>query len=65
MSAALVLVCAIPVVVMIGSILGTVIPLALHAVGIDPAVASAPLIASVSDVIGITTLFLFAAYFLG
>ena len=51
--------------ILIGSVLGTVIPLCLHFLGIDPAVASAPLIASVSDVIGITTLFLFAAFFLG
>jgi magnesium transporter len=47
-------------VVTIGSLLGALIPLLLHRVGIDPAVSSAPFIASISDVIGVTTYFTIA-----
>lgn len=51
---------ALVAVVTIGSLLGAFIPLVLDKLGIDPAVSSAPFIASVSDVIGISTYFLIA-----
>ena len=44
--------------------MGTIIPLGLHRVGFDPAVASTPLISSLSDVIGITTYFSLARLWL-
>jgi magnesium transporter len=40
-------------VVLFGSIVGSMLPFALKRIGFDPAVCSSPLIASVSDVVGI------------
>ncbi|GIW70931.1 MAG: magnesium transporter MgtE [Planctomycetota bacterium] len=48
---------ALVAVTTIGSLLGALIPLVLDRIGIDPAVSSAPFIASVSDVISVTVYF--------
>lgn len=40
-------------VVLIGSILGVALPLMLRRAGLDPAIASAPLVSSLTDIIGI------------
>ncbi len=47
-------------VVTVGSVLGAIVPLVLHRLGVDPAVSSAPFIASLSDVIGVSTYFTIA-----
>lgn len=57
--------CAICGMVFFGAVVGTIIPLGFHLVGIDPAVASAPLIASVSDLVAVTAYFTFASLLLG
>lgn len=48
-------------VVLFGSLLGAVLPLLLWRVGIDPAVASSPFVASVADVVGCLVYFGIAA----
>lgn len=51
-------------IVMSGSIVGAVLPMALRRVGLDPAVSSAPLIASLVDVTGLVLYFTVARFFL-
>lgn len=52
-------------VIIFGSMFGTLLPFALTRLGLDPAVASAPLITSVVDVVGITIYFATAVAVLG
>jgi len=52
-------------VIIFGSMFGTLLPFALTRLGLDPAVASAPLITSVVDVVGITIYFATAVAILG
>ncbi|MBQ4312848.1 MAG: magnesium transporter [Clostridia bacterium] len=46
---------AIAVALTISSIMGTVIPLCLHKLKIDPAVASGPLISTINDLVGVVS----------
>jgi magnesium transporter len=52
-------------VVIFGSILGSMLPFLLRKVGLDPASASAPLVATVSDVTGLLIYFTIATTLLG
>ena len=52
-------------VVMIGTIVGSMLPLLLRRVGFDPAVASSPFVASICDVTGIIVYFSVAKQLLG
>jgi magnesium transporter len=52
-------------VVIFGSILGSMLPFVLRKVGLDPASASAPLVATVSDVTGLLIYFTIATTLLG
>lgn len=51
-------------VVLLASLMGTVTPLVLHRIGINPAIASGPFITTANDLIGISTYFLIAHYLL-
>ncbi|MBK6977838.1 MAG: magnesium transporter [Cytophagaceae bacterium] len=51
-------------VVLLSSFMGTVTPLLLNKLGINPAIASGPFITTANDIIGITTYFLIAYYLL-
>ncbi len=51
-------------VVMLASFMGTVTPLVLDKIGINPAIASGPFITTANDLIGIGTYFLMAHYLL-
>lgn len=48
------------VVVLVGSIVGMILPFLLHRVKADPAVASAPLVTTVADIFGVLVYFLIA-----
>jgi len=48
----------------IGTLSGTVIPLVLYKLNIDPAVASGPLITTISDIFSLITYFTIASWFL-
>ncbi len=50
---ALVVSSSIVMVVTVGSLIGSLLPLAIRRVGLDPAVSSTPFIASLSDVVGL------------
>ena len=52
-------------VVVIGSVVGISLPFLLHKLKLDPAVASSPLIATVSDVFGVLVYLSIASIFLG
>ncbi|HEX7123382.1 MAG TPA: magnesium transporter [Gemmatimonadaceae bacterium] len=52
-------------VVLTGTVVGAMLPLLLRRVGVDPAVASTPFVASVVDVTGIVIYFSVARYLLG
>jgi magnesium transporter len=49
--------CAVLFVVLFGAVIGALLPLAIQRVGLDPAVSSAPMIASLVDVAGIVIYF--------
>ncbi len=51
-------------VVLISNLIGTIAPLVIHRLGFDPTVMSAPLMATVIDVAGLTIYFETARYFL-
>lgn len=53
------------IVVMVGSLIGVILPLALTRLGFDPATASAPLVTSIADIAGVLVYFSIAAWFLG
>lgn len=46
---------ALMVAMTISSLVGTVVPIVLHKIHIDPAVASGPLISTVSDLVAVVT----------
>ncbi|WP_048601728.1 magnesium transporter [Rubeoparvulum massiliense] len=48
----------------VGTLAGTVIPLALHFLKVDPAIASGPLITTLNDIFSLTIYFSTATYFL-
>ena len=52
-------------VVMTGSLLGALLPIGLHKLNLDPATASAPLITSMADILGILIYFSIANFILG
>lgn len=52
-------------VVLVGSLIGLCLPLLLNRFGIDPAVASAPLVTSIADIAGVLIYFSFASWYLG
>jgi len=56
--------CALICVVTVGALLGSGIPLLLHRLGIDPAVASTPFITSLVDIAGLILYFEIAGLFL-
>jgi magnesium transporter len=56
---------ALLAVVVLSSLMGTVTPLLLNKVGINPAVASGPFITTANDLVGIGTYFLIAKLILG
>jgi magnesium transporter len=56
--------CSLIAVVLVGSLLGSGVPLALRRLGLDPAVASTPFIASVVDITGLVIYFEIAQLFL-
>jgi magnesium transporter len=51
-------------VVLLASFMGTVTPLLLNRIGINPAVASGPFITTANDLVGIGTYFLMAHFLL-
>ena len=56
---------AVILVVLITSIVGALLPLIATAIGIDPAVISAPLLTTVADIIGLSIYFITASLILG
>ena len=56
---------AVLFVVLFGAVIGAILPLAIQRVGFDPAVSSAPMIASLVDVAGIVIYFQVARMVLG
>jgi magnesium transporter len=52
-------------VVILGSLVGMSLPFMLERVGLDPAIASAPLVASISDMVGVFSYLAFATWYLG
>ena len=52
-------------VVLVGTVVGSMLPLLLRRVGFDPAVASSPFVASIVDVTGIIVYFTVARMLLG
>ena len=50
---------------MTGSLLGALLPIGLHKLNLDPATASAPLITSMADILGILIYFSIANFILG
>jgi magnesium transporter len=56
--------CALVGVVLWGTLVGSVLPLALKRVGLDPAVSSAPFVATLVDVTGLVIYFTFSIIFL-
>lgn len=52
-------------VVIIAALFGTLVPLVLDKVKIDPALATGPFITTMNDIIGLSVYFLYAKYFFG
>ncbi|WP_445004002.1 magnesium transporter [Halomonas mongoliensis] len=52
-------------VVLMGSLIGMLLPLALERLGLDPATASAPLVTSLADIVGVVLYFALATAMLG
>jgi magnesium transporter len=61
----LVVALSLVLVVIVGTVVGSMLPLALRRVGFDPAVASSPFVASIVDVTGIVVYFTVARMLLG
>lgn len=55
---------SIALICMMGTLIGSLLPLFFKRLGVDPAIASTPFIATLSDVLGIVIYFNVAAYFL-
>ena len=49
---------------MISSLVGTVVPLLFHQIGVDPAAASGPLITTVNDLVAVLTYYGLVTYLL-
>jgi magnesium transporter len=62
---ALVIALAMFTIVVVANLIGVVVPLLMHGVGLDPAVASSPLITSLADVVGLIIYFTIASWLLG
>lgn len=62
---ALVVSLSLVLVVLVGTVVGAMLPLLLRRIGIDPAIASSPFVASVVDVTGIVIYFTVAGRILG
>lgn len=58
---ALVVALSMVVIVMVGSLIGMILPFVLHKINVDPAVASTPLVTTVADVFGVLVYFTLAA----
>jgi magnesium transporter len=56
--------CALVGVVLWGTLMGSLLPLGLKRVGLDPAVSSAPFVATLVDVTGLVIYFTFSLFFL-
>lgn len=56
---------SIVAVVTVGSLVGSLLPLLIQRVGLDPAVSSTPFIASLSDVVGLLVYLGIASAMLG
>jgi magnesium transporter len=52
-------------VVLVGSVIGMLLPIVLSRLGLDPATASAPLITSIADIVGVLLYFSVAKWYLG
>ena len=52
-------------VAMIGSLIGLLLPFIFTKLKLDPATASAPLITSIADILGVVIYFSLASHFLG
>ncbi|MCG6659577.1 magnesium transporter [Halomonas campisalis] len=52
-------------VVLVGSVIGMLLPLLLDRLGLDPATASAPLVTSIADIVGVVLYFALATAVLG
>ncbi len=50
-------------IVLLSTVIGTVVPILLHRVGIDPALATGPFITTLNDILGLTVYFLIATFF--
>src|SRR5690606_23466125 len=61
----LVVACTMFVIVIVGSLMGMSMPFLLTRLGFDPATASAPLITSLADIVGVIIYFSIAAWYLG
>ncbi len=53
------------VIVIVGSLMGMLLPFLLIRFGLDPATASAPLVTSLADIAGVIIYFSIAAWYLG
>jgi magnesium transporter len=62
---ALVVALAMFLIVLVSNLIGVTVPLLLTRVGVDPAVASSPLITSVADISGLLIYFGLATWILG
>ncbi len=49
-------------IVLLATVIGTVVPILLHRVGIDPALATGPFITTLNDILGLTVYFLIATF---
>jgi magnesium transporter len=56
---------ALLTVIIIAALFGTLVPLTLNKLRIDPALATGPFITTSNDIIGLTVYFNFAKYFFG
>jgi len=65
LSLAIVVSVSIVAVVMVGSLVGSLLPLLIQRIGLDPAVSSTPFIASLSDVVGLLVYLGIASVMLG
>jgi magnesium transporter len=57
--------CSVTSIVTLGTITGALLPLLLKKIGLDPAISSAPAIATFVDISGITIYLLIASLILG
>lgn len=65
MEIAVVVALTMTIVVMVGSLIGMSLPFIFNKLKLDPATASAPLITSIADIVGVLIYFSIAAWYLG